>query len=545
MTTVPASRPRGRAPAGPDRWRTWAAAGCLLAAGWLVLFPLSASWNYFSNYAYGWSVPFLAAVLFAERWNRRPAPTTAPARATVVPFVVIWTALFFCLRMGLEVSMVARPLSLAAALLYIGALLYGLWIYGGLRWVRHFLFPVCFLLLAVPWPLQIEDPIVQGLAPLNAWLVAHVLVDFGILAQASGQVIVLPDCTLGVKEACSGLRSLQAALMIAFLFGELFRLAWIRRGQIVVLALALALLGNFLRTLFLALVAYNQGVSALNRWHDSAGMFILVFTSVITFLAAYLLQRHDLRGGAPAPHSAASTAYSPQESLTLRLAGGILLGAVLAETVTHGWFAWRDQNATRYPAWTIQPPDSPTLQDIPIDKESRDVLKYDAGREIKWQDGRQWTWTAYWFRYDRKPWAVSAFTNHNPGKCLPSVGYQLVTDYPLFTAKVHGAPLQVQPREFSWQGNPLYVFWVVYADRSNFPLDEAAGSTPDAPLTKGRYFLSNIWQGKRGTSAETESLEIIISGPQDFATAKSAYLAQLQTMIVPDSSAARGQVVIR
>jgi hypothetical protein len=95
--------------------------------------------------------------------------------------------------------------------------------------------------------------------------------------------------------------------------------------------------------------------------------------------------------------------------------------------------------------------------------------------------------------------------------------------------------MQVQPREFAWQGTPLYVFWVVYADRSDFPLDEAAGSTPDAPLTKGRYFLSKIWQGERGTSAETESLEMIVSGPIDFPTAKSAYLAQLQTMIVPDT----------
>lgn len=541
MTTVPASRPLGNA-AAPDHWRTWAAAGCLLAAGWLVLSPLSASWDYFPNYAYGWSVPFLAAVLFTERWYRRPAPALVPTRAAVVPFIVIWTALFFCLRMGLEVSTVARPLSLAAALLYIGALLYGLWVYGGRPWLRHFSFPACFLLLAVPWPLQIEDPIVQGLAPLNAWLVAHVLVDFGILAQASGQVIVLPNCTLGVKEACSGLRSLQAALMIAFLFGELFRLAWSRRGQLVVLALVLALLGNFLRTLFLALVAFYQGVRALTQWHDLAGMFILVFTSVITFLTAYFLQRYDLRAAPPTPKSAPGTAFSTREAPALRLAGGILLGALLAEMATQGWFGWRDHNAARYPAWTIQSPDSPTLQDIPIDQESRDILKYDAGQEIKWQDVRQWTWTAYWFRYHRKPWAVSAFTNHNPGKCLPSVGYQLVTDYAPFTAEGHGAPLQVQPREFAWQGTPLYVFWVVYADRSNFPLDEAAGTAPDAPLNKARYFLSNIWQGKRGTSAETESLEIIISGPQDFPTAKSAYLAQLQSMIVPDAS---GQVVSR
>jgi exosortase len=544
MTTTPAPHPLHR-DAGPGHWPTWAAAGCLAVAGGFALSPLAASWNYFPNYAYGWSVPFLAAVLFTERWSRRPAIGPISGDTAVVPFILAWTALFFCLRMGLEVSMVARPLSLAVTLLYLGALLYGLFLYGGWPWVRYFLFPVAFLLLAVPWPLQIEDPIVQGLAPFNAWLVAHVMIDLGVLAQASGQVIVLPNCTLGVKEACSGLRSLQAALMIAFLLGELYRLSWLRRGQLVVLALVLALTGNFLRTLFLALVAFNAGVSAVNQWHDTAGTFILLFTSVITFLAAFLFHRRHDRNLESASKPSPGDTFSPRAGTTLKFAAGILIGVLVAEIATQGWFAWRDQNATRYPAWTIQPPDSPTLQDIPIDPESRDILRYDAGQEIKWQDARQWSWNAFWFRYHRKPWAVSAFTNHNPGKCLPSVGYEPVANHAAFTVQVHGAPLQVQPKEFSWQGTPLYVFWVVYADRANFPLDEAAGSTPDALLTKARYFLSNIWRGRRGTSAETESLEVIISGPADFPTAQSAYLAQLQSLIVPDAPVGKSQVVSR
>jgi exosortase/archaeosortase family protein len=399
---------------------------------------------------------------------------------------------------------------------------------------------VGFLLLGVPWPLQIENPVVQGLAPFNAWLVAHVLVDFGIFAQASGQVIVLPNCTLGVKEACSGLRSLQAALMMAFLLGELFRFSWARRGGLVLLALGLALLGNVLRTLFLALIAFNQGVPAVNRWHDAAGGFILVFTSAVTFLIAYYLQRRDGHATVPSPGSMATpdAGFLPRERPALKLACGILVAALVAEAATQGWFAWRDRGATHYPAWTIRTPATPTLQNIPIDRESRDILKYDAGQEIKWQDDQRWLWTAYWFRYDRKPWAVSAFTNHNPAKCLPAVGYRQDAAYAPFTTEIHGAPLWVQPFRFTWQNSTFYVFWVVYADRSNFPLREAAGFASDAPWAKGRFFLSNIWSGGRGTSAKTESLEIIIQGPDDFPAARSAYLDELQNLIVPDSPSA-------
>ncbi len=539
VTTAPASTvpsESGRTAKVTLPWSSWA---CLLLAGGIVLYPLSCSWSYISNYSYGWWVPLLALILFAERWDKRPAPESASRPALGMAFLLVWALLFLALRMALEVSMVARPLVLAVALLYVAALLAWFWIYGGMAWARYFAFPCFFLLLSVPWPIQIENPIVQGLAPFNAWLVAHALVDFGILAQATGQVIILPHCTLGVKEACSGLRSLQAALMIAFLIGELYRFTWPRRIQIVLLALGLALAGNFLRTLFLALIANSQGVAAMTEWHDTAGASILVFTSVTTFLVSYLLHRSGGQQAAPlAPKSVSSVLSLPPESVALRFAAGILIAAVAVELATQGWYGWRESGSSLYPTWAVQVPSSDPYKEVAIDKESSDILKYDAGREIQWQDTAGWSWTAYWFRYHQKAWAVSAFTNHNPDKCLPAVGYHRVKDYDPFTVELQGAPLEVHAKVFSWEGNPIYVFWVVYADRVNFPLEEAVGAPNDGILAKGRFYLSSIWHGRRGSTSETESLETILIGPSTFEEAKAAYLEQLHRMIVPEQKLA-------
>jgi exosortase len=524
--SIPASSANADIP-----WISWAA---LLLAGAVILYPLSYSWNYLENYAYGWWVPLLALFVFSERWTTRPSPAPPQSQPGIVRFIVGWAVLFFFFRMALESSLSSRPLLWVCAFLYIGAALYWMWVYGGVSWVRHFAFPICFLLISVPWPGQIEDPVVQGLQRFNAWLVAHVLVIGGVYAQASGNVIVLANCTLGVEAACSGIRSLQAALMVAFLVGEFYRFTWSRRGKLLLLAIGLAMLGNFLRALFLSILASSYGVDVMNRWHDTAGMSILVFTSVTTWLVAAFLQWQDAQ-----PLAAVSPSPPPSPSaragLAQRFACGLLFAAVLATVATQAWYAWWERDGARYPTWTATLPTTGKFKKITIAEESQDILKYDAGSSVEWQDAQNWTWTAYWFRYHPKPTGETVFQAHNPDRCLPSTGFVKVRDFAPFVAHANGIQLHVSPKQFSWKGVPVYVFWVVYADRASFPMEKAITSSDASPLTKARVYLSNIWHGRRASSSEMESLETIITGPGDYSAAQTAYLAELQKIIQPDA----------
>ena len=533
MTTTPAAQGLS-VPARPAEsalpWASWA---CLLLAGVVILFPLSYAWSYEENYAYGWWVPLLASFVFFERWATRPASVPPQREPGIVRFIAGWTILFLFFRLGLESSLSSRPLLWVCALLYVGAVLYWMWVYGGRAWLRHFAFPICFLLISVPWPGQIEYPIVQGLQKFNAWLVAHVLVIGGVYAQASGNVIVLAHCTLGVEAACSGIRSLQAALMVAFLVGEFYRFAWSRRGKLLVLAIGLAMLGNFLRALFLSILASSYSVDVMNRWHDTAGMSILVFTSVTTWLVAAFLQWRDALP-LPVEGEASQSSDSARAGLALKFAGGLLLAAVLATAATQAWYAWWERDGARYPTWTATLPTTGKFKNIPIPEESQDILKYDVGRSVEWQDAQNWAWTAYWFRYHPKPTGETVFQAHNPDRCLPATGFVKVRDFDPFVARANGIQLQVYPKQFSWKGLPVYVFWVVYADRASFPMEKAVTSSDAGLLTKARVYLSNIWHGRRASTSEMESLETILTGPGDYAAAQAAYLAELQKIIQPD-----------
>src|SRR5439155_4288497 len=135
---------------------------------------------------------------------------------------------------------------------------------------------------AVPWPTIIEGPFIQGLTRANVSTTIELLGWSNIPAVQQGNVIEISTGVVGVDEACSGIRSFQAVLMIALFLGEFYLLS-IRRQVVCVLAgLGLAFVFNVARTLLLVRIAAAKGVNAMGAWHDPAGVTILVgcFVSV-------------------------------------------------------------------------------------------------------------------------------------------------------------------------------------------------------------------------------------------------------------------------
>jgi len=301
----------------------------------------------------------------------------------------------------------------------------------------------------------------------------------------------------------------------------------------------LAMAGNFLRAFFLSIMAASYGVADMSRWHDMAGMSILIFTSVTTWLVAVWLYKKDPQAVAPA--SAAAASSSPERAaLAQRLAGGLLAAAVGCAVVTESWYAWCESGGGHYPTWTAALPNTGKFKNIPIAEESADILKYDAGSEVQWVDDQDWSWTAYWFRYHPKATGETVFQAHNPDRCLPATGFVKVADEAPFVAEANGIRLQVYPKQFSWKGHAVYVFWVVYANRASFPMEKAVTPVSAGPLAKARLYLANMWHGRRASTSEMESLETIIAGPVDYAAAQAGYVAALQKIIVPDA----GQVAL-
>jgi Transmembrane exosortase (Exosortase_EpsH) len=95
--------------------------------------------------------------------------------------------------------------------------------------------------MSVPWPGAVEDYVIQGLTQAATVVTVASLNLFHISAVQHGNVIELKTGLVGIDEACSGVRSLQATLMVSLFLGELYRVSRPRKIVIVLCGALIAL----------------------------------------------------------------------------------------------------------------------------------------------------------------------------------------------------------------------------------------------------------------------------------------------------------------
>jgi disulfide bond formation protein DsbB len=138
------------------------AGGLFLGLVWaLVIKHLQVEWSQNPQYRYAWSVPFLALYLIWKRWMERPNPEPGSTAGAIV--LVAGVILLLPLRFVAEANPDWRLLSWAMTGVAIAVSFAFVYQLGGRAWLRHFAFPICFFLVAVPWPVQFEQTIIQDL----------------------------------------------------------------------------------------------------------------------------------------------------------------------------------------------------------------------------------------------------------------------------------------------------------------------------------------------------------------------------------------------
>jgi exosortase len=214
-TTLPA--PLAVAPTSPGiNWFPLS----VFALVWIELISrLRFEWSINPQYGYGWTVPFLAAYIFWRRYEN--APPASPPDLRILPGLLIILAAAFLVPVRLiqEANPDWRLLSWAMALSAGVITASGLYLSGGKLWVRHFAFPILFFFVAVPWPTHLEQFVIQGLMRIDALINVEILNVIGIPAVQLGNVIEVGSGFVGIDEACTGIRSLQATFMVSLFLG--------------------------------------------------------------------------------------------------------------------------------------------------------------------------------------------------------------------------------------------------------------------------------------------------------------------------------------
>jgi exosortase len=495
---------------------------------WLeVINQLKAEWSLNPQYGYGWSVPFLALYLIWRRWLERPSPSSPPSHAGLISLMIFCAAVFFPIRFIAAANPDWRLLSWAFALVATVISLLWIFIIGGRPWLRHFGFPIVFFLVAVPWPMRFEQVAVQSLMRAVTAINVSLLNIAGMPALQHGNVIEVSSGLIGIEEACSGVRSLQATLMISLFLGELYSFAIRRRVILVVAGGLLAFFCNVVRTALLVWLGATYGAKSIQAWHDPAGLTILLVCLFGLWLLSLMMRRasSDATVEQVSNLPIVRTRHWESRGTSWPLLAALAVWLVLAEAGVQFWFRihqtpWVDSR------WTVHWPNSESgYKSVPIAPEAENLLRYNEGGGATWQaaDGRQWM--MYFFRWLPGRTAARFVKIHRPDICLPASGMTLERDNGLQLLSVNGVRLPVRSYRFDDRGAPLHVFYCYWDARSSYETIASAEEEDWTPRGRVRAAL----RGRRDAGAQM--LEVIVWGYGTDDEASQALQRQLAQVI--------------
>jgi exosortase len=479
---------------------------------WYMLIKhLSVYWAADPQYSFGWFGPVICSYLLFIRWITRPETEPAPSQSVERVF---WIA---CLAF-LPTWLVVQPnpdWRLISWLLTFEVIILSLctiYFMGGRSWLRHFAFSVCFILTTLPWPSSAEALITQNLMQGATWITVEFLRLSNIAALQHGNVIEVKTGLLGIDEACSGVRSLQATVMVSLFLGELYRATWQRRAFFLLAGVVIAFLCNVARTFFLSWVAAKNGIDSIPKWHDPAG-FIILF---ICFFALWGLVR--LISGTP-PGLQPSKESAPMP-FPRRLAIG--LGAWLLVTVFSVEVWYRAHETGEKSHWSFE---APTSKEHFANLSLPDPLG-DERRGASWTETDGSRWTALFFKWAAGPPRSRILARlHRPENCLPAAGFKLQVDRGMIIVKAKDLNIPFHAMDFDYDGKPVYVYFCLWQDRLKSGEQLRMRDHWDDRLVG----LESVLLGERNLAQQT--LEIAVFGYTTSQQAESALRHQIQNLV--------------
>jgi exosortase len=270
--TLTESQTAGRKSA-PFSWTTIAWVSILLAACYApVLTSLVSQWNSDADMGHGFFVPVIAGFIAWKKRDRIADKLPAPNWWGLA--IMLWAGFqLYIATLGAELFLARTSFVFSI----VGAVL----LLGGTEYLRIFSFPLFLLLFMVPIPAVIYNQITFPLQLLASRAAENTIDLLQIPVIREGNVLILPQQTLNVVEACSGIRSLLTLTFLSLVYGYFFeKRNWVR----VVLffsTIPIAIVANAGRVAFTGVISQFNPELAEGWFHEAQGWVIFMIGLVI------------------------------------------------------------------------------------------------------------------------------------------------------------------------------------------------------------------------------------------------------------------------
>ena len=188
--------------------------------------------------------------------------------------------------------------------------------------------------------------------------------------------------------------------------------------------------------------------------------------------------------------------------------------------------AWYRSHEARLPVTTqstvVWPTNNSFFAELSLPERTRQILRYDEGRDASWTDADGARWQAIFLRWNPGSTAAFLANNHTPEICVTAAGRKLISSSELKWFDVNGLKMPFRAYTFADAGGRLHVFYCLWNDRAN------GQSFATASLDYQRR-LKSVLSGQRNSGQR--SIELAVSGVEDSAAAENRARVELKKIV--------------
>lgn len=248
-----------------------------------ILGHLVENWWNNPDYGHGFLVPVFSGYVL---WKQRERLSAIPLKPSNFGLLVMLGAigLLFLGSLGAELftSRFSLLIVIAGIVLFL----------AGWKMLKAVSFPLSFLVLMIPIPVIVYNQITFPLQLIASRFATSCLQLINVPVLREGNLIILPNYTLEVVDACSGIRSLMTLITLAIAYGYLVeKRRWIRWTMVLIMV-PIAIVSNAIRILGAGVLTYHFGPSmAQGFFHEFSGWVIFVAALLLMFACHWVLRK--------------------------------------------------------------------------------------------------------------------------------------------------------------------------------------------------------------------------------------------------------------